>query len=499
MTKLRTRLGVAAAFLGGVVTLHAQTLTSAEVAAHYDRANRLFADARYDEAYREYNRVFSEARGDAAARALKGMIRAALRLSSFLRARQQAEALNVTTHDADAITLLGDAQWGSGLFDEAEATYERARAQFPDSARARFGVARSLTTRVRLREALAEAQAASRLAPADPEILVLIGELYERLFQYEEAARVYEQYVKLLPPRMRNDPEVAGIKIKLLRSFAGRTPAVIEQAGGAGRPEIVPFTIRDRKIVINARLNGKPMELVLDTGADRTAVTQDTASRAGIRAIVDTMITGVGAPGVKMLSVGRADTLQIGGLTIRDVPVSIRRRNMPETQAWQNETFSPAMLGLSLIVDYKRRELTIGREVPVEPSEHHLPLRVYRLPFVRGLVNDKYAASFVVDTGGEMLSISKDMAAQLAMRPPRHIALRVWGVMGLDRDAFVLPGVNLDFSEIQYDNFGVAVLNLRAPSVLLGFQLGGILGYSFLKDYRVAMDLTHGELRLAKP
>ena len=256
--------------------------------------------------------------------------------------------------------------------------------------------------------------------------------------------------------------------------------------------------MRDRKVVIDGLLNGKPMEFVLDTGADRTAVTGTSADRAGVRGIIETMITGVGAPGIRRLSVGRADTITIGDLTIHDVPVSIRRQNIPGTESWQNETFSPMALGLSVVVDYKRHEVTLGREIPVEPADFRLPLRVYRLPLVRGLVNDKYPASFIVDTGGEMLSISKDMATQLAMRPTRRIGLRVWGIMGLDPDAFVLPGVDLNFDAIEYQKFAVAVLNLRAPSVLLGFQLGGVLGYAFLNEYRVAMDFARGELRLRK-
>jgi hypothetical protein len=40
------------------------------------------------------------------------------------------------------------------------------------------------------------------------------------------------------------------------------------------------------------------------------------------------------------------------------------------------------------------------------------------------------------------------------------------------------------------------VLNLDAPSVLLGFQLGGIVGAQFLKNYRVGIDLEHSVLRL---
>ena len=62
----------------------------------------------------------------------------------------------------------------------------------------------------------------------------------------------------------------------------------------------------------------------------------------------------------------------------------------------------------------------------------------------------------------------------------------------------MLPGVDLDFNEIAYRQVGVAVLNLRAPSVLLGYQLGGIVGYSFLSDYRVSMDLGRSEVRLER-
>jgi hypothetical protein len=61
-----------------------------------------------------------------------------------------------------------------------------------------------------------------------------------------------------------------------------------------------------------------------------------------------------------------------------------------------------------------------------------------------------------------------------------------------------MPGVNLTFNDIAFRNFSVVVLNLRAPSVLLGFQVGGIIGHRFLSPYRVSMDLTKSELRLSR-
>ena len=96
----------------------------------------------------------------------------------------------------------------------------------------------------------------------------------------------------------------------------------------------------------------------------------------------------------------------------------------------------------------------------------------------------------MVDTGGQVISISTDTAQNLPPRGDgRKIALRVYGASGWDRDAYLLPGVDLAFQDIRYDKHSVVVLNLRAPSVLLGYELGGIVGHQFLSRYRVSIDL----------
>jgi predicted aspartyl protease/Flp pilus assembly protein TadD len=485
---------LAAAMMTGVTAGAQRRAPASEMQVKFQDADRAFADARYEDSYKQYNVVMSNG-GDLAVPALKGMIRSALRLSSFQIAHQEAEALRATTTDADAFTLYGDALWADGLFDEADNAYRAAREQFPDAPRARYGIARSLMSRGQLDEALKEGLVASTALPNDPEVLVMLAQLYERLFRFDDAMQVYERYVKLLPSRIRSNSEAAALKVKLLKDFHGRKPVAMSDGD---RPHTVPFTIRENKVILSGLLNGKKIDFVLDTGADQTAVTNDAADRAGLRTVVETLITGVGTPSLRKLAIGRADTLTIGDLTVHDVPVSIRRDNMPGSQPWQNETFAPAALGLSLVVDYGRHEVTLARTLPQEAAEVHLPLRLFRLPLVRGLVNEKFPAYFVVDTGGEMLSISNTKATELAMPPTRKIRLKVWGVNGIDQEAFVMPGVNLSFDAIQYRNFGVAVLNLRAPSVLLGFQLGGILGHSFLSGYRVGMDTARGELRLQK-
>jgi Flp pilus assembly protein TadD/predicted aspartyl protease len=470
----------------------------ADPAAQFQLATEHFDAARYREAMDAYDAAIAGRDAELATRARKGKIRAALRIAEFELARLEAETL-VGAHekDAEAHTLLGDAMWANGLFDESDAAYRQAIALAPESSRARFGLARSLATRSRLDEALQEALPVAAAAPQDPEIHALIGLIYERLNRYEESADAYERYIALLP--MTETSTMATIsqsKVRLLRSFKGRVPLQVDDA--PGRVHRVPFRLSNRKIVVQGRVNRVPVEFVLDTGSERTGLSDVTARRAGVASITATLTAGVGVASLRRLELGRADSIEIGTMRVRNVPVAVRTVVRGALPRWQSESFSPLSLGYSVVVDYQKREVLLARALPEGRSDITLPMRMNRLPMVRGLLNSTHPAYFVVDTGGELISISAETALALAMPPVRKIPLRVFGMSGVDENAFLLPGVNLDFEEIEFRNVGLAVLNLRAPSVLLGFQLGGIVGHRFLSEYRVSMDMGRSEVRLEK-
>ena len=85
-----------------------------------------------------------------------------------------------------------------------------------------------------------------------------------------------------------------------------------------------------------------------------------------------------------------------------------------------------------MIIDYKTHKLTFGKHLPDEPKDFELPLRLHRLATVRGTVDGSHQANFVVDTGGEVISISPATATALRQagdRPPdraegvRHVRL----------------------------------------------------------------------------
>jgi Flp pilus assembly protein TadD/predicted aspartyl protease len=459
----------------------------------------LYSEGRYNESLEAYQNALKTTDTLALRNARAGVIQSALRVAEFDLARNEAETLvKIAPRDPDAMTLYGDALWASGLFEEAEVKYRAALALTPELPRGLHGVARSLLAQNRLDDAMNQAQAALRLSPRDMEIHHTVGAIYERMHKFEEAAAAYGNYVNLLPNKDTSEKAAwSRAEIRFLRSFAQRVPLQAD-AGTDDVVYTVDFRTVNDKVVVRARINDSgPQDFVVDTGAENTVIAEVTARRLGVAPITYTLSAGVGETGLRGLQLARLDSLEIGTLKLKNVPCIIKSPPLRDLPTTETESLSPLSLGYSMIIDYGAKKLIFGKHLPAEPADLELPLRVYRLATVRGLVASEHQASFVVDTGGEVISISQATANKMpAKEGQRKIALKVYGSSGWDKDAFLMPGVDLSFDKIKYTNFPVVVLNLNAPSALLGFQLGGIVGHKFLSGYRVGIDLERSVLRL---
>jgi predicted aspartyl protease len=491
------------ALLAGVVALlhlvSVAPIAQTAGAVHLQLGDLLFADARYEEARDAYRRAAVQRdQAAVATRAGAGLILALLRLGEFQSALDTASDLGkLHPTNAPIGAMLGDAFWSMGRFEEAEAAYEAAFVADPGQARARHGRARSLAARNRLDDALAEVGEALRLSPREPEFHHTRATVYERMRRYDDAAAALRSYLDLLPNKDRSDK--AGwirAEIRFLESFRGRTPLEMDPPPPGG-VWTMPIRITGDKVTVRGKVNGGAQDFVLDTGAERTVISMDVARRRGVNPVATMQSAGVGAIGLRGLQAGRIDTLQIGDLKIRNVPCLIKNPPLSGLPTREPESFSPLALGLSMRVDYERRVLTLGRSLPSVDDAHQLPLRMYRLALVHGTVNGSLPASFVVDTGGELISISDTTAGRIQPEIPfRRIPLRVYGTSGWDKDAFLMPGVDLEFNRIRFNRIPVVVLNLRAPSALLGLQLGGIVGHRFLSKYLVTIDLERSVVGL---
>jgi tetratricopeptide (TPR) repeat protein/predicted aspartyl protease len=484
-----------AAFMAGP-----RALSNDDAELQLQLAALLFEETRFAEALEAYRHAITSHDSDLALKARVGFVRTALRIGNFQDAQREAASLKAAApRNPDALSAFADAVWSAGQFDEAEDAWKTALEIAPDSPRARHGFARALSSHSKLEDALVEAQAALKAAPRDGEIHHTVGSIYERMGRFEQAAAAYTNYINLLPNKDRSDKAAwSRSQVRFLRSFGEKQPLSMDEVS-ARRLHTVDFRVIDDKVIVKVRVNGgRPQDFVLDTGSEQTTISRQTASSANVRPITYTLSAGVGEVGLRGLQLGRIDELEIGTLKLLNVPTLIKAPPLRGVPKKETESFSPMALGMSMTIDYRTKKLTIGRDLPEETADVKMGLRHHRLSMVRGLINNTRPTYFVVDTGGEVISISTATAEALNVTMPRKIGLKVYGTSGWDREAFLMPGVSLTFDDIAYKNFSVVVLNLRAPSVLLGFEVGGIVGHKFLSPYRVSLDLQRSEMRMTK-
>lgn len=493
----RTLVFVLAVAIALPIIIDAQsTPATARSEARIQLGDLLFGDQRFWEAIRVYDQAKEGATQEQLVRASTGLIEALLQVAEFTRALQEAESLHsVAPQDQAAFAISGDAQWAAGLFDEAEQTYRDVLVLDPESGRARHGLAKSLATRNQLDEALDWAEAALEVSPDHAAFHHALGSIYELMHRFPEAADAYEDYVNLVAAYDPNTEKAnwARAEVRFLRSFGDRPVVQITDPG----PHTIPFRLVRDKVIVRGRVNGRQaVDLVMDTGAERTVLSQRVARQVGVQPVTNTLSAGVGEVGLRGLQAGRVESLQIGSLEVSNLPALIKSPPLGGLPTAEADGFSPLALGLSMTIDYGLNHLIIGQELPDEPADIVLPLRKHRLTVVRGVVNGRYPRSFVVDTGGEVISISRGTADLLPPMTVRQVPVRVYGTSGWDEEAYLMPGIDLSFNQLRYRNFSVVVLNLHRPSALLGFHIGGIVGHRFLRDYRVTLDLNRGVMKL---
>jgi predicted aspartyl protease/Flp pilus assembly protein TadD len=490
-----TRSVVAAVTL--TLTLSAQEPSSQD---QLERGDTLMSRLQYEEAYVVYRALRENSEAQTRVRAGTGMVRALLRLNLYADAAREGAA--VAARDgalAPAVALHGDTLWASGLFQEAEAKYDEALKIDAADPTALHGRGRSRAARRQLEPAVTDIRQAIAAAPKEPSYHYTLAAILEEQRQFRAAADALDKYLDLIPSRDNSDmAKWAQAQAEFLRSFGDKVPFEL-----ISRNEVytIPFRIQDGRVLLRGRVNGNtPVDFALDTGTDQTTLTPAVASRAGVRPVQSLQTAGVGSIGVgfRALQVGRIDELLIGDFRIRNIPGLIKSPGLTEIPRPEGAGFSPLALGFSVEIDYRRGVMTMARKFDAGDFPVRLPMHVQRLATVRATINGNVPVSLVLDTGGTAVSVSRKVASRLQVNPStRLVPVHVYGTSGWDRGAFLLPFVDVELAPgVGTSKKSVAVLNLDAPSALLGYEMGGILGHEFLRNYVVRIDLVRGEVGL---
>ena len=466
-----------------------------------DYADGMMVKARYREAIVAYQRArLASPDPSQRVRAGAGEVKGILRMGGFASAVDEAASLlESVPGNPHAMAVLGDALWASGRFIEAEIAYDKSLGIDPTDARAMHGRGRSLAAKRKLPEALEAVRAAVTRDPGEEAYLYTLADVLEQMRRYPEAAEALDRYQEVMPDRKQNNAaKWAHSQAELFRKFGNVKPFDIQSADQSFS---VPFRVENGKVLVQAKINGRaPIDVVVDTGAEHSSLTPAVARASNVEPLTVIQTAGIGERevGFRDLQMGRIDRLEIGPLKVNNVACFIKAPALTNLPITETQGFAPLALGLSVTIDYANHMLTLARQLPEDAATLRLPLRMQRLAMVNGNVNTKPAA-FIVDTGGELgLVVSGRVAEGISTDPAlRRIPINVFGTAGKDKNAFVLPFVDIFFGRgVSASQASVAVLNLDAPSWLLGIDIGGIVGHSFLSKYKVTFDLQRGELAL---
>jgi aspartyl protease family protein len=128
------------------------------------------------------------------------------------------------------------------------------------------------------------------------------------------------------------------------------TQTVVKHNPLAGRSERIDADRRGH-FVAQARLNGRPMPVLVDTGATLVAINESTARKLGIRlSPVDFRYRARTANGETAMAAVSIDEISVGRVVVRDVEASVLRDN----------SLSGVLLGMSFLKRLRRFEVDSG-------------------------------------------------------------------------------------------------------------------------------------------
>jgi clan AA aspartic protease (TIGR02281 family) len=117
---------------------------------------------------------------------------------------------------------------------------------------------------------------------------------------------------------------------------------------------------------------------------------------------------------------------------------------------------------------------------------------------VKAKVNGKGPFDFAVDTGASVTALSKQLAQKLEISEAGGTLKKGRSYYG-EIDAATVNVRSVEVGDTEVKDVQVALVDLSSFSEMLKIDLAGIIGYSFMKDYRVLIDYPNTQIFFQKP
>jgi predicted aspartyl protease len=112
---------------------------------------------------------------------------------------------------------------------------------------------------------------------------------------------------------------------------------------------------------------------------------------------------------------------------------------------------------------------------------------------VKASVNSRGPYDFAVDTGASATVLSKQTAQELGVMNNPSTLKEGHGCCGpIDLSMTTVESVRV--GNVEAKDLTVAIMDLSTISKCIEIQLAGIIGYNFMKDYRVIIDYPNTQI-----
>ena len=258
----------------------------------------------------------------------------------------------------------------------------------------------------------------------------------------------------------------------------------------------VPTPGRAIGVLLKARINGgRPLRLVLDSGAEHVVLSSSTARAVGLPSGPSLSLVGFGrmeAGG----SLRHAGTVEVGPLTFHDCAVDVVTHKVVEGA----DGVLPLVLFSDFLValDFPRKDLELSPYQSTSSASPHFTraLAVNAVLFLRTALNERHDGYFLLDTGAAHNAISRRIGEVLGGPGVGAPTTFVRGAAGLSEVQQMRGEVRFRTAGQEITSNDVVMVDLDTISRYNGLEVAGLLGYPALKEYVVTVNYRDALVRM---
>jgi hypothetical protein len=368
--------------------------------------------------------------------------------------------------------------------------------------------------------------------PDNPDVIEKLGFVFFLKGQYREATERFSKVIELTSSKKRTVLIYTAFANYMMGDYAGAISA-LESAGSPNvgvlnleqlkrlqkqRPyqvqssvhkQVIPFEMLDPLPVVRITVNSKALFVMIDTGGVQLVLDEKFAAENSIQPLSRQDVKGFAGDKTAAVSFAIADSLELGDITMRNVPVWLEpTRQLCPASEWGLTI--DGVLGTEVLMqflptfDFPNRRLILRAKSGMGRAEVDAMHAKVKIPFVIDGIHNMYAQALINGKGPVMMCFDSGLADD------RDASLCLWGAalreLGIPEPELTREGMGgggpvkygyVDIASVKVDKLvrerqrAVYANDERPLQGSAGFKTYGVISHNFLKHYSWTIDFDN--------